>query len=127
MILKYLSTVHLCLVQFLSKKAKNCSYPLHFIFLQDCFEIGKSSGLLTWVGEIPKETIKTELVQFDVVAYQQSNEDKQISHTVIITFPGDKNGVNFTQSEYQASLTWVSIEYTYLLSTIKGFKRPIVV
>ena len=80
--------------------------------MQDCFEIGKSSGLLTWVGEIPKETIKNELVQFDVVAYQQNNEDKQISRTVIITFPGDKNGVNFTQSEYQASLTWVSIEYT---------------
>ena len=90
---------------------------LHFIFLKDCFEIDKSSGLLTWVGEIPKETIKNELVQFDVVAYQQNNEDKQISRTVIITFPGDKNGVNFTQSEYQASLTWVSIGYTHLLST----------
>ena len=90
---------------------------LHFIFLKDCFEIDKSSGLLTWVGEIPKETIKNELVQFIVVAYQQNNEDKQISRTVIITFPGDKNGVNFTQSEYQASLTWVSIGYTHLLST----------
>ena len=80
--------------------------------MKDCFEIDKSSGLLTWVGVIPKETIKNELVQFIVVAYQQNNEDKQISRTVIITFPGDKNGVNFTQSEYQASLTWVSIEYT---------------
>jgi hypothetical protein len=85
-------------------KGKN----LHFS-LQDCFEIGKSSGVLTWAGEIPKVTIKNELVQFDVVAYQESNVEKQISRTVIITFPGDKNGVNFTQSEYQASLTWVSI------------------
>ena len=65
-----------------------------------------------------------ELVQFDVVAYQESNVEKQISRTVIITFPGDKNGVNFTQSEYQASLTWVSIylvlrfEYKIYISTI---------
>ena len=89
-------------------KGKNFSSAFTYFFLQDCFEIGKSSGVLTWVGEIPKETIKNELVQFDVVAYQQNNEDKHISRTVIITFPGDKNGVNFTQSEYQASLTWVS-------------------
>ena len=96
------------LIQFLVQKAKICHQHLHF-FLQDCFEIGKSSGVLTWAGEIPKVTIKNELVQFDVVAYQESNVEKQISRTVIITFPGDKNGVNFTQSEYQASLTWVSI------------------
>ena len=41
-------------------------------------------------------------------AYQLSDDSKQISHDITITFPGDENGVEFTQSEYLGTLDLIS-------------------
>ena len=75
----------------------------------DCFEISATTGILEWIGEIPKETILEKKIEFEVRALEFGIPDgKTSSAKIVITFPGDELNPEFTKPKYTADLTRVS-------------------
>ena len=82
----------------------------HSLDMQQCSTCFQMVGnTLTWVSAIPVDIIKSRKIEFQVVAFQVNDNQKEARQKIIITFPGDELNPKFTQSEYQATLKQVKI------------------
>ena len=76
----------------------------------NCFEINATSGVLEWIGAIPKNTILLRKIEMTIEAFEVGIPDGKTSSTnIVITFPGDELDPEFTKQKYTADLERVSL------------------